>query len=111
VTAWYGRLTEDILVNPKFSRRATESEVVEAYLRSTRFLGNAYTFVRLLEASRKIPRVRGAIARLDQIFDAALADQWTNLSFGEFEAFGCTTLGRVQLEAGLIALNSILGER
>jgi hypothetical protein len=109
ITAWYVHPIQEMLFNPALSRPATEGDLTELFgMHMTLFLGNAYTFVRLLEASRQTDRVRVAIGRLERVFDEALAEMWRYLDFGAYEAFDCDSLVRMQLGSGLIALNSLL---
>jgi len=111
VTEWYGRSIHDLLFNPDFSRPATERDVVVSVgMMHLLFLGNAYTFVRLLKASEQTAAVRAATDRLDRIFDRALDDLRGYLAFGEFEVNECDALARGQLGCGLIALNAVLEE-
>jgi hypothetical protein len=109
VTAWYSRPIQDLLFSPTYRGTARERDVVHAYgsLRQ-HFLCNAATSVRLLRASRQTERVRAAIDRLVPLFDAALADFWSTLSFGTYTVFECDTLARAHLGSGLIAMNAVL---
>lgn len=88
-----------------------ERERIEAYRFETLFLGNAHTFIRLLEASKQTSAVRQASQRLKRIFDDAIHEMNTRIDFDAFEVIDCDTLAKVQLGSGLIALNSVLEAR
>lgn len=108
ITEWYVQPIQTLLFDRSLAKPATEAEVVDAYNRTMLFLCNAYSFVRLLMDSRQSPRVREATARLEHIFQEALKDVRESIHYARLEVLDCDRVARVQLGAGLIALNSVL---
>lgn len=106
-----GLSTRDLLHNPDYSRNLTEGERFENHVIRLWTLSNAYAFVRLLKASPRTEAVTAAIARLDPIFDEALADISANIEADKLAFVDHDRLARVQLGSGLIALNAMLEAR
>lgn len=111
VTAWYERPVQSLLFDPDNARPATERDRVEAYRYKGYFLGGAYCFVRLLQASTPTPAVVAAIERLERIFDTEIEAMKRAIDFDAYEVIDCDRLARAQLGSGLIALNSLLEQR
>jgi hypothetical protein len=103
--------TRDLLLNPGYSRNATEGEVFENRIIHFWTLCNSYAFVRLLKASSQTEAVKAAIARLDPIFDRTLADISAQIEAEKLVFVDHDRLARVQLGSGLIALNAMLEAR
>jgi len=102
-------MTQDILFNPAYGKKATEGERFDVYLIDRFFaLCHSYEFVRLLRASTQTPAVRQAAERLERVFDEALRELAKEIDLDEFEVLDCDSLARVQFGAGLIVLNSVL---
>jgi len=93
------RPIQHILLNAEEGKVATERDRVEVYGRRTLFLGNAYTFVRLLRASRQTSAVERATGRLEQLFDEVLTDVKKHIDFAGFEVVDCDRLARVSSAA------------
>jgi hypothetical protein len=111
VSEWYMRSIQETLFNPELARTATEADRVDAFmLPRTLFLCNAYTFVRLLREATPTTPVLHAIERLERIFDDAITDIDENIGLDRLRVTDCDTLAKVQLGAGLIALDSLLEE-
>jgi Zinc carboxypeptidase len=101
--------TRDILFSPVYDTPLTKGLRFDVFLLDRFFvLCHSYEFVRLLKVSRQTPAVRGAIQRLDAVFDEALADVANSVDADAFEVIGHEALARVQLGSGLIVLNSVL---
>jgi hypothetical protein len=101
--------TSEILFSPAFGKTMTEGERFETWQFDRFFvLCNSYEFVRLLQSSSQTPAVVSAIARLQPLFDDALEALMKTIQGDRFQIIDCTTLARVHLGSGLIALNSLL---
>lgn len=104
--------TRDILLNPVYSVTATEGQRFNAWLFDRFYvLCHAYEFVRLLKASPQTERVRRAAGRLEAVFQVALADLGREVDFAAFEPIDVNALARVQLGAGLLAMNGLFNGR
>jgi hypothetical protein len=108
---FFAERTRDLLFNPAYSRNVTEGERFENHVIHFWTLCNTYAFVRLLKASRQTDAVKAAIACLDPIFDEALAGIAANIEADRLAFVDHDRLARVQLGAGLIALNARLAEQ
>ena len=104
--------TRDILLNPAYGGTLTEGERFNIYLQDRFFvLCHSFEFVRLLKTSTQTAAVMRAIARLEPLFEQALAEIEEHVDVGQFEALDYRMLAQVQLGCGLIALNSVLESR
>jgi hypothetical protein len=105
--------TRDTLFNPEYDRVMTEGDRYDTCFTDSgyMFLHMAYQFVRLLKGSDQTPAIRNAVARLEPLFDQALAEIGRHVDLQAFEAFDHDTLARVHLGSGLIVLASVLDTR
>lgn len=105
-------VTRDVLLNPRYSGDASESDLLHAYLvdGGLYFLRTAYQFVRLLKDSRPSPDVRRAIDRFEALFKDALAQVAREVDLSRVEIIDCTTLAKAQLGSGLVVLNAVMAD-
>jgi hypothetical protein len=111
---WYETPIRTLVADPFYSSIASRGEWLDAMigvLGRFGFLCQAYEFVRLLKVSKQTPAVRDATARLEALFDAALADIDAQVDFSRFEPVDCTTLAKAHAGSALIVLNSLLEAR
>lgn len=112
---WYDTPISRLVCDPIYAQVASRGEFLDAMIGAAwgrfGFLCQAYEFVRLLKASKQTPAVRDATARLDAVFDAALADIDRQVDLRRFEPVDCTTLAKAHLGGALIGLNSLLEKR
>lgn len=108
---WYEKPVRALVSDPFYSSVASQGEWLDAMIGVSGrfgFLCQAYAFVRLLKVSKQTPAVRDATARLEVLFDAALADIDARVDLSKFEPVDCTTLAKAHTGSALIALNSLL---
>src|SRR5262249_30247986 len=102
--------TRDILFNTPYGKRMTASDrfntaIVDA---GFLFLATSYKLVRLLKESPQTTTIQRALNRLEHAYEDALHDIQRHVDFAAFEPIDHSTLARVQLGSGLIALTSLL---
>lgn len=102
--------TREILLNPSYDRLMTESDRFQACMvdGGFTFLLFVSRFIRLLKVSQQTEAIRGAIRRLEEALKEASEEISRTIDFSSFKAFDYTSMARVQLGSGLIALNSVL---
>jgi hypothetical protein len=106
--AWVSK-TREILFSSAFSAPITEGARFVTYHHDGFYaLCNAYEFIRLLEVAPRTEAVAAAIARLKPRFDEVYQELAAGMEADKFELIDWTTLARIQLGAGLVALNTKL---
>jgi hypothetical protein len=111
VTQWYQPSIRELLHGREIGRMATERDQLDVYLTRLRFLCHAHAFIRLLWSSERSSQMDAALRRLNPLFASALFDIDATVGLDRFRAADPTTLAKVQLGSGLIALNSVLETR
>lgn len=100
--------TRDLLYNPAYARTMTESERFTQHVMRLYMISHLYEFVRLLKVSKQTGQVQRAIARLDAIFDDALADIARNIDAERLEIVDHDTLARIMIGTGLVVIDAML---
>ncbi len=103
--------TRDTLFNPVYDRPMSRRDRFDACVVNEgvfKFLPLQFQFLSLLKASRQTKAVRRCAECMEEVFGAAFNQIAHEFDLDAIEIHSCDTLARIQLGAGLIALNSVL---